>query len=160
MATVTQVTLTCDVCGNAKDVKNWTFGLDGKAYEIDLCRKDGNALGRVTAGYIAKARKVTARPGQRQQGGRPRLRAANAASGDGARASRTKASTPTARATGVRQQKGIYVYGILPADIEVAADIPGVGEHPGQLRDVRLDGLAVATSRTWPLPDGRRTCGP
>ena len=49
MTTVTQVTLTCDVCGNAKDVKTWTFGLDGKAYEIDLCRKDGNALSRVAA---------------------------------------------------------------------------------------------------------------
>ena len=118
MATVTQVKLTCDVCGNANNVKTWTFGLDGKAYEIDLCQKDGNALGRVAARYIAKARKVTAGQRRRPHGGRPRFRAA-------------------AGATGVRQQTGIYVYGILPADIEVAAGIPGVGEHPGLLRDVR-----------------------
>src|SRR5438552_262027 len=49
MATVTQAQLTCDVCGDTNDVKTRTFGLDGQAYEIDLCRKDGNALGRVAA---------------------------------------------------------------------------------------------------------------
>jgi hypothetical protein len=190
MATVTQVTLTCDVCGDAKDVETWTFGLDGKAYEIDLCRKDGHALDRVAAGYIAKARKVTARPGQqqpkqrpkqqpkqqpkRQHGGGSRRRAANAASRDEAReearAPRTKVSgrrramgsTQEETAADVRQQKGIYVYGILPADIEVAADIPGVGEHPGLLRDVSLDGLAALISEvdlSGPLgsPDDLRT---
>ena len=40
MTTVTQVKLTCDVCGDTNDVKTRTFGLDGKAYEIVLCRKD------------------------------------------------------------------------------------------------------------------------
>ena len=117
MATVTQVTLTCDLCGDAKDVKTWTFGLDGKAYTIDLCRKDGNALSRITARYAAKARKVTAGPGRRRQKKQKK-----------------------------QQKKGIYVYGILPADIEVADGIPGVGEHPGPLRDVRLDGLAALIS--------------
>jgi hypothetical protein len=140
MATVARVTLTCDMCGNAKDVKTRMFGLDGRAYEIDLCQKDGNALGRVASGYISKARKVTAKPGRRhgrrQHGGRPQVRAATSASGDGAKAS----------AAGVQQQKGIYVYGILPADIEVAADMPGVGEHPGLLRAVRSDGLAALIS--------------
>ncbi len=66
MATVTEVTLTCNVRGNAEDVKTWAFGLDAKAHEIDLCCKDGTALGRVAAGYIAKARKVTARRGHRR----------------------------------------------------------------------------------------------
>jgi hypothetical protein len=155
MATVAQVTLTCDMCGNAKDVKTRTFGLDGHAYEIDLCKKDGNALGRVASRYISKARKVTAKPGRRhgrrQQGGRPHLRAANAASGDGARAS----------AASVQRQKGIYVYGILPADIEVAAGMPGVGKHPGLLRAVRSDGLAaliseVDLSRPLGSPDDLR----
>jgi Gas vesicle synthesis protein GvpL/GvpF/Lsr2 len=136
MTTVTQVTLTCDVCGNAKDVETRTFGLDGQAYEIDLCRKDGNALRRVAAGYIAKARKVTAKPGQRQHGARRR--------GAKARAASSKKSARAADSQ--RQKKGIYVYGILPADIEVAADIPGVGEHPGLLHDVRLDGLAALIS--------------
>jgi hypothetical protein len=50
MATVTQVILTCDVCGDTNDVKARTFGLDGKAYEIDLCRKDGNAMVRLHRG--------------------------------------------------------------------------------------------------------------
>jgi Lsr2 len=49
MANVTQVTLTCDVCGDAKGVKTWTFELDGKRYEIDLCQQDGDALDRVVA---------------------------------------------------------------------------------------------------------------
>ena len=129
MASVTQVTRTCDVCGDAKDVKARTFELDGTAYEIDLCRKHGDALGRVAAGYIAKARKVTPRPSQRRHGGRPRSRTAS-----------------PAKTAGARQQKGIYVYGILPADIEVAAGIPGVGEHPGSLHDVSLDGLAALIS--------------
>jgi hypothetical protein len=122
MATVTRVTLTCDLCGDAGDVTTWTFGLDGKAYEIDLCRKDGTALDRVAARYIPKARKVSARPGHRQ-----------------ARRQRR------GRATGSKQ-KGIYVYGILPDDIEVTGDTPGVGEHPGLLRDIRFDGLAALVS--------------
>lgn len=126
MATVAQVMLTCDVCGNAKDVKTWTFGLDGKAYEIDLCGKDGSALGQVAAGYIAKARKVTSRKTKVS--------------------SRGRVGGVKARAVGARRQKGICVYGILPADIEVAAGIPGVGEHPGLLRDVRFDGLAALVS--------------
>jgi Lsr2 len=76
MATVTEVKLTCDVCGNANDVKTWTCGLDGQAYEIDLCRKDGNALGGIAAGYIAKARRVTAKRNHRQHGDRARSWAA------------------------------------------------------------------------------------
>jgi Gas vesicle synthesis protein GvpL/GvpF/Lsr2 len=160
MATVTQVMRICDVCGDAKDVKTWTFGLDSKAYEIDLCRKDGNALGRVTDKYIAKARKVTGSRREEAETSRP-VRSAAKASGAKARAASSRkaakashvqprnaagASAPTVRAAGGRQQKGIYVYGILPADIEVAADVPGVGEHPGLLRDVRLDGLVALIS--------------
>jgi hypothetical protein len=169
MTTVIQVKLTCDVCGGTNDVKTRTFGLDGKAYEIDLCRKDGNALGRVAARYIAKARKVTAKRRRRQHGGRPRQGAKTSRSGQrAAKVSGVKAraagsrraakasgsqgqnaegsSAAAAGATGVQQQKGIFVYGILPADIEVAVGIPGVGEHPGLLRDVRFDGLAALIS--------------
>jgi len=184
MTTITQVKLTCDVCGDTNDVKTRTFGLDGKAYEIDLCRKDGNALGRVAARYVAKARKVTAKRRRRQNGGRPREEAktsrsgqqAATASGATARAAGSKkaakasrspqkaegSSTTAARAAGGQQQKGIYVYGILPADIEVAVGIPGVGEHPGLLRDVRFDGLAaliseVDSSGRLGSPDDLRT---
>src|SRR6266536_656430 len=142
MATVTEVKLTCDMCGSANDVRTMTFALDGKAYEIDLCRTDGNALARVAAGYTAKARKVTAKRRRQQHKAVPQ-KAAGAR-----RRQNADGGSPTAgRAVGgAPQQKGIYVYGILPADIEVSAGIPGVGEHPGQLRDVRADGLAALVS--------------
>jgi hypothetical protein len=143
MATVTQAQLTCDVCDGTNDVKTRTFGLDGKAYVIDLCRKDGNALDRVAARYTAKARKVTAKRGRRRRDGRPRARAKTSRSQpQNAKGS----STAAAKAAGGQQQKGIFVYGILPADIEVATGIPGVGKHPGLLRDVRCDGLAALIS--------------
>jgi hypothetical protein len=155
MTTVTQVKLTCDVCGSANDVKTWTFGLDGKAYEIDLCQKDGDALGRVADRYIAKARKVS---GRGRVTGSTRDKARNTA-----KTPRPGRQAATGDA-GVRPQKGkgIYVYGILPADIEVTAGIPGVGEHPGLLRDVRFDGLAaliseVDSSGRLGSPDDLRT---
>lgn len=174
MATVTEVTHTCDVCGGAKDVETRMFELDGKAYEIDLCRKDSNGLGRIAAKYIAKARKVTGRPrrrrGQRDRGARRHMRRATAARDDGGAAqvaaaggaeARAADSGKTARAGRLPrqtadpvsvgaprglQQKSIYVYGILPADIEVTADMRGVGEPPGLLRVVRFDGLAALVS--------------
>lgn len=199
MATRTQVMLSCDICGNAKDVETRTLGLDGKTYEIDLCPKDGKGLSMVAAGYASKARKVTARNSPRHNGRRPRSRAETAAIGDRGRAPGTKrsgrgrvtgsrqeeaktrrtaqqaakvsgakakaagskdeakashpgsrnaeaASKRTAKAAGVGQEKGIYVYGVLPADVEVAAEMPGVGEHPGLLRVVRCDGLAALVS--------------
>jgi hypothetical protein len=76
--------LTCDVCGNAKDVQTWTFGLDGKTYEVDLCPKDGKGLSRVTAGYASNARKVSAGHSQRHNGHRASPKAATAGVHDGA----------------------------------------------------------------------------
>ena len=200
MATVTQVTLVCDVCGGGNDVRTRTFGLDGKSYEIDLCPEDSQGLSQVAAGYVPKARKGAARHGPRHNGRKPRSRAGTAASSDrprqstrqisgrgratgsapgkarashskqqaaregGATAkvagsmpeaqpndSRQQKATPAARraarTTGTQQKKkGIYVYGILPADVEMAADLPGVGESPGLLRVVRSDGLAALIS--------------
>jgi len=55
-------------------------------------------------------------------------------------------SKQAAEATGRRHEKGIYVYGILPADIEMTAETAGVGKHPGLLRIVRSDGLAALIS--------------
>jgi hypothetical protein len=153
MATVTDVVLSCDVCGNAKDVQTWTFGLDGKTYEIDLCPKDGKDLGKVAAGYVSKARQAGARQGHRR-GGRTRRSRATEAKADRSQPRKAKpapkqtakpAPKQTAETAGV-QEKGIYVYGILPADIEVAGDQPGVGEHPGPLRAVCSDGLAALVS--------------
>jgi Gas vesicle synthesis protein GvpL/GvpF len=42
--------------------------------------------------------------------------------------------------------KGVYVYGILPADVELTNEMPGVGDPPGQVRVVRSDGLAALVS--------------
>jgi hypothetical protein len=91
MATLTQVTLTCDVCGKAKDVQTRTIGLDGKTYEIDLCAKDGKGLSKAAAGYVSNARKVT-RQASRENGHRPRSRTETAAIRDWAKASGMKIS--------------------------------------------------------------------
>jgi Lsr2 len=87
MATLTQVTLTCDVCGKAKDVQTRTIGLDGRTYEIDLCPKDGKGLSKVTAEYVSNARKITARRVAREHTHRPRARTETAAIRDWAKAS-------------------------------------------------------------------------
>ena len=92
MATLTQVTLTCDVCGKPKDVQTRTIGLDGKTYEIDLCPKDGKGLSKAAAGYVSNARKITARQAPRENGRTPRSRAETAAIRDWARASGMKIS--------------------------------------------------------------------
>ena len=199
MAKVTQAVITCDVCGNANDVQTRAFGFDGKKYEIDLCPEDGDGLGKVVAGYIPNARKVTSRGGQRRSGrgqrspreagasrvhpqkakaapkqaagaGRAQPQKAKAAPKQAAGAGRSQsprakaapkqaagagrsqsprakaAPKQAAKANGKQQQKGIYVYGILPADIEVATGVPGVGENPGPLRVIRSDGLAALIS--------------
>src|ERR1700751_4515778 len=99
MTTVTKVKLTCDVCDDTNEVKTRTFGLDGKAYEIDLCRKDGNALGRVAARYVAKTRQGPARRRRRRHGGRPRQEAEPSRAGQQA----ATVSEPTARASGSRK---------------------------------------------------------
>ena len=192
MATITQVSRTCDMCGDGKDVQTWTFGVDGETYQIDLCPKDGKDLSEIKARYIPKARKVTVRKSRRRGGRQPRSRAATAASSDGANASGTKtsgrggstqggakaagspqrgakasdasargtgphsgregrvgrseaaASNRAASDTGADQEGGIFVYGILPADIDVAPEMSGMGGRP--LRVVRSGDLAALVS--------------
>ena|SRR6202049_2960391 len=92
MATLTQVTLTCDVCGKAKDTQTRTIGLDGKTYEIDLCPKDNKGLSKATAEYASNARKITARRVTRENSQRPHSRAETAAIRDWAKASGIKIS--------------------------------------------------------------------
>jgi hypothetical protein len=41
---------------------------------------------------------------------------------------------------------GVYVYGILPGDIEVEPGAPGVGDPPGEVRAVRYRNLAALVS--------------
>ena len=44
------------------------------------------------------------------------------------------------------QKAGVYIYGILPGDVEMAADMPGVGDPPGQVEVVRSGDLAALVS--------------
>ncbi len=45
-----------------------------------------------------------------------------------------------------RGRAGCYVYGIVPADVEPAADVRGVGDPPGRIELVRHGGLAALVS--------------
>ena len=152
MTTVTQVKLTCDVCGSTNDVKTRTFGLDGKAYEIDLCRRDGNALGRVAARYIAKARKVTAKRRRRQRGGRPRQGAKTSRSGQRA----AKVSGVKARAAGSRRaakasgSQGQNAEGSSAA----AAGATGVTTNNGDVDLVSPPGPITLTNAVNATPTG------
>jgi hypothetical protein len=151
MATLTQVTLACDLCGSTDDVQTQAIGLDGKIYEIDLCPEDNEDLSRVAAGYIAKARKITSRGTPRRKARKPRP-----AGKQGTRPAGKQGTRPAGK-----QGKGIVVYGILPDDIEVADATPGIGENPGPLRIVYSDGLAALISELEPpgrlgTPDDRR----
>ena len=54
------------------------------------------------------------------------------------------------RANAQEPAKGVYVYGILPGDIEMTHDRTGVGNPPGQLRVVRSENLAALVSDVDP----------
>jgi hypothetical protein len=41
---------------------------------------------------------------------------------------------------------GVYVYGILPGDIEIEPGAPGVGDPPGEIRTIRYRDLAALVS--------------
>jgi hypothetical protein len=44
------------------------------------------------------------------------------------------------------QKTGIYVYGMVPGDVELNAGVPGVGDPPGEIRLVRSGDLAALIS--------------
>ena len=48
--------------------------------------------------------------------------------------------------TGGPRQSGWYVYGIVPADVELTADVRGVGDPPGRVQLVRHGALAALVS--------------
>jgi len=110
------------------------------------------------------------RPAAKAASSRPKRQAANAggpkpkrpaakAAGSGpkgpaAKAAGAKPKREAATTTGSKQQTGIYVYGILPADVKLTSEMPGVGDPPGQVRVVYSDGLAALVSEvdvTQPL---------
>ncbi len=45
-----------------------------------------------------------------------------------------------------QQPTGLYVYGILPGDIELTSGISGVGDPPSEVRVVRAGDLAALVS--------------
>ena len=62
MAQRTIVFLEDDLGGGDAD-ETLGFGLDGRAYEIDLSKKNASALRKALAPYVAAARKVSSRGG-------------------------------------------------------------------------------------------------
>ena len=52
----------------------------------------------------------------------------------------------TAQDSGSSARTGVYIYGILPGDTEMRADVRGVGDPPGQVRLVRSRDLAALVS--------------
>jgi hypothetical protein len=171
MVALTQVILTCDVCGNEEGAQTRTFGLDGKTYEVDLCPKDSKDLSKAAARYVSKARTGPATRGSKYNQPKRRRRAGSPATAAGTRGSgkkdsgrpdlpdsrqkqaragraeqRRAAGTRKRAAATQRRERGVFVYGIFPADIEVAAGMPGVGENPGLMRAVRAGDLAALVS--------------
>ena len=56
------------------------------------------------------------------------------------------ASTQERPGAGSGQQTGIYVYGMVPGDVELNSGVPGVGDPPGEIRLVRSGDLAALVS--------------
>jgi hypothetical protein len=54
------------------------------------------------------------------------------------------------RASAPEPAKGVYVYGILPGDIEMTGERAGVGDPPGQVRAIRSGKLAALVSDVDP----------
>lgn len=64
------------------------------------------------------------------------------------------AGATTHEAAEVQQRStGTYIYGLVPADVEVSEDVLGVGDPPGEVRLVRHGEIAALVSEV-PL-DGR-----
>lgn len=55
-------------------------------------------------------------------------------------------SAPSKTESRSGQKTGVYVYGILPGDVELTSEIDGVGDPPGQVRLVRSGELAALVS--------------
>jgi len=58
--------MTDDLDGTAKDVRTFSFALDGKDYEIDLSKRNGDKFTRKLEPFVAAARKVNRNRGQQK----------------------------------------------------------------------------------------------
>jgi hypothetical protein len=104
-------------------------------------RKASSTKQKTAAGSAQKAGTASKRSAA---GTKPKATGSRQKAGAG---SRRKASAGSRqRATRSQPEQGIYVYGIIPGDVELAAETPGVGDPPSQVRVVRSDGLAALVS--------------
>ena len=103
-------------------------------------RKASSTTQKTAAGSACKASST------KQKTAAGSAQKAGTASKRSAAGTKPKATGSRQRATRSLPEKGIYVYGIIPADVELAAETPGVGDPPGQVRVVRSDGLAALVS--------------
>ena len=118
----------------------------GSTQQEAKTRRSGQQAAKVSA---AMAKAAGSKDEAKAAGSKEEAKAGSKDEAKAGRSRRQKAeatSNRAAKTTRVGKKKGIYVYGILPADIEMAADMPGVGEHPGRLRAVRSNGLAALIS--------------
>jgi Gas vesicle synthesis protein GvpL/GvpF len=121
-------------------------------------RKARNTTQKTAAGSARKGSTQKTAAGSAQKSGSASKRSAagakpKAGTGTGQRAStgtRRKASTNAGQKASSQPKKGIYVYGIIPADVELAEETTGVGDPPGQVRVIRSDGLAALVSEVDP----------
>jgi Gas vesicle synthesis protein GvpL/GvpF len=118
-------------------------GPAGKA--ADSGTKSGTGSARKPS--TGSAGKATAGPARKATTGSARKTATRPARRSGTGSADKVSTGSTRRANGSSRDTGIYVYGILPADVEVTSDETlGVGDPPGQVRLVRSDGLAALVS--------------
>jgi gas vesicle protein GvpL/GvpF len=103
-------------------------------------RKAASSGGKTTAG---SGRKATSSSRKATDSARKTSSGAGRKNGAG---TERKPGGSGSQASGSKEQKGIYVYGILPADVELADEMPGVGDPPSQIRVVRSNGLAALVS--------------
>jgi hypothetical protein len=118
-------------------------------------RKAAGSGGRTAAGT---GRKAASSGGEAADGSSRRTTSSSRKATDSARKAHSgpgrkagagngrKTRGSASQARGSKEQKGIYVYGILPGDVELADEMPGVGDPPGQIRVIRSDGLAALVS--------------
>jgi hypothetical protein len=67
MAQRVQIVLTCDLHGDdTPGTETVPFGLDGSAYEIDLCAEHAAHLRGALAQYVGQARRAGGRPAGRR----------------------------------------------------------------------------------------------
>ena len=64
--------------------------------------------------------------------------------------SQTRAAGTQRSRAGSGSQEATYIYGIVPGDVLLSAEIEGVGDPPGQVGLVRSDGLAALVSHVNP----------